>query len=172
MVRRRFLFAPPPAMSSKLDLMYFVSVILLMLVFPLASVVIEAVRSGFPVVYLLLIGKWFVFWAVGMRLFIAGLRQAIQPSFTAVEIFDIHESKAFPIVRELGFANVSMGLVAVSSLWHPDWLVPAAIAGGLYYGLAGLGHVPQRQKNAKEFTAMITDLLAFVILLTFLLRRA
>ena len=30
-----------------------------------------------------LVGKWFVFWAVGARLFIAGIRQVIQPAFTA-----------------------------------------------------------------------------------------
>jgi hypothetical protein len=35
-----------------------------------------------------LVGKWFVFWAaVGVRLGLAGLRQILQPSFTA-EICD------------------------------------------------------------------------------------
>ncbi|MGD0362350.1 MAG: DUF6790 family protein [Bryobacteraceae bacterium] len=150
--------------------MYFVTVILLLLVLPLASVAIEALRLGPDFSYLLPIGKWFVFWAVGVRLAIAGVRQVFQPSFTAIEIFEIHEPKAFVIVRELGFANLSMGCLGLCSLWHKQWVVPAAIVGGLYYGLAGLGHIAQKRKNAKENTAMITDLLAFAVLLTFVLR--
>jgi hypothetical protein len=155
---------------SKLDLMYFVTVILLLVVFPLASVGIEAFRSESPVAYILLIGKWFVFWAAGVRLFVAGIRQVLQPSFTAVEIFSIHEPKALAIVRELGFANLSLGLLGFCSLWHKEWVVPAAIVGGLYYGLAGLGHVARGRKNANEYVAMTTDLLAFVVLLAFVLR--
>jgi hypothetical protein len=43
-----------------------------------------------------------------------------------------------------------MGLLGLGSLWHKESLIPAAIVGGLYYGLAGLGHVPRPHKNAKE----------------------
>jgi hypothetical protein len=28
----------------------------------------------------------------------------------------------------------------------------------LYYGLAGMGHIPQKSKNATEWTTMISDL--------------
>jgi hypothetical protein len=155
--------------SSKLNLTYVATVVLLLLVLPLGSVAIEAARSASGVAYITLVGKWFVFWAVGVRLFIAGVRQVLQPSFTAVEIFGIHEPKTLVIVRELGFANLSMGFLGLGSLWHQAWLVPAAIVGGLYYGFAGLGHVTQGRKNAKQYTAMITDLLAFAVLLTFVL---
>src|SRR5580700_11599687 len=92
--------------------MYFASVVLLLFVFPVASIAVEALwlRGGADMMFL--IGKSFVFWAVGVRLFLAGVRQVLQPSFTAVEIFEIHEPKALAIVRELGFANLSMGLLA------------------------------------------------------------
>jgi hypothetical protein len=129
----------------------------------------EAARSSSGVAYITLLGKWFAFWAVGVRLFIAGGRQVLQPSFTTVEIFGIHEPKTLAIVRELGFANLSMGFLGLCSLWHQAWLVPAAIVGGFYYGFAGLGHVTQSRKNAKLYTAMITDLLAFAVLMTFVL---
>jgi hypothetical protein len=33
-----------------------------------------------------IIAKWYVFWAVGVRLGVAGLRQMIQPRYTAVTI--------------------------------------------------------------------------------------
>lgn len=152
--------------------MYFASVLLLLLVFPLVSISAEAIRYGHSIMDMGLVGQWFVFWAVGARLFIAGARQVLQPSFTAVEIFEIHEPKALAIVRELGFANLSMGLLGLSSLWHKQWLIPAAIVGGLYYGLAGLGHIPQPHKNAKEYTAMISDGFAFLVLLAFVLSVA
>jgi hypothetical protein len=92
--------------------MYFASVLLLLLIFPLASIAAEVVRFGHNIGDMGLIGKSFVFWAVGVRPFLAGVRQVLQPSFTAVEIFEIHEPKALAIVRELGFANLSMGLLA------------------------------------------------------------
>lgn len=152
--------------------MYFVMVILLLFVFPLASVAIEALRFGPGAEYMPLVGKWFTFWAVGVRLFVAGGRQVLQPSFTAVEIFDIREPKAFVIVRELGFANLSMGFLGLYSLWRREFILPAAIVGGLYYALAGLGHVFEKSKNAKEQTAMITDFFAFVVLAAFILHGA
>ena len=152
--------------------MYFASVLLLLLIFPLASIFAEFLRFGHSIADLSLIGKWFIFWAVGVRLFLAGVRQVLQPSFTAIQIFEIHEPKALAIVRELGFANLSMGLLGLCSLGQKGWLIPAAIVGGLYYGLAGLGHVPQPQKNAKEYTAMISDGFAFLLLLAFVLSVA
>jgi hypothetical protein len=152
--------------------MYFASVLLLLLIFPLVSIAIEAIRFGHSITDMSLIGAWFVFWAVGIRLFVAGLRQVFQPSFTAVEIFEIHEPKAFAIVRELGFANLSIGLLGIGSRWHKGSLIPAAFVGGLYYGLAGLGHVPRPHKNAKEYTAMISDGFAFLVLLSFVLSVA
>ena len=147
--------------------MYFAIVLLLLLILPAASILIEAAHSHATLLFL--IGRWFVFWAVGIRLFIAGIRQVIQPKFTAEEIFAIHEPAAFPIVREVGFANLSMGLLGTCTLFHTAWIVPAAIVGGLYYGLAGAGHIFQKNKNAKEYTAMISDEFVFIILLIFIL---
>ena len=55
--------------------MYLVSVILLLLVFPAGSVAVEDLAHGGNADLLHLVGKWFVFWGAGVRLFIAGLRQ-------------------------------------------------------------------------------------------------
>ena len=152
--------------------MNFVVVILLLVILPVASVAIETTLSNHGVSLIFLTGKWFVFWAAGVRLFIAGVRQVIQPKFTAEEIFEIHDRASFAIVRELGFANLSMGLLGICSIFRPGWMVPAALAGGLYYGLAGLGHVFHKNKNAKEYVAMISDGFVFLVLLIFLLSVA
>jgi hypothetical protein len=147
--------------------MYFINVVLLLLVFPAGSVVAESVFSGHSPSIISLIGKWFVFWAAGVRLFIAGVRQVIQPQFTAEEIFDIHDRGSFVIVRELGFANLSMGFLGIASILRPSWVIPAALAGGLYYGLAGLGHVFQKGRNAKENMAMVSDIFISLVLIAF-----
>src|SRR5262245_35003622 len=61
--------------------MYLISVILLMFVLPAASVAVDALvaQAGVESLSIILIGKWYVFWAAGARLFIAGWRQIIQP---------------------------------------------------------------------------------------------
>jgi hypothetical protein len=151
--------------------MYFVVVTLLLLILPVVSAMTEAFRSPQTVDLVILAGRWFVFWAVGIRLFIAGARQVIQPRFTAEEIFGIHDPGSHAIVREVGFANLSMGTLGVCTIFRSDWIVPAALAGGLYYGFAGLGHVFKKSKNAKEYMAMISDGFAFFVLAAFLAKR-
>ncbi len=148
--------------------MYFVMVSLLLVVLPAGSVAVELLRHSTDHLSILsMAGRSWTFWAVGIRLFIAGGRQVIQPRFTAAEIFGSHEPAALPIVREVGFANLAIGTLGFLSQFRPDWLLPAAIAGGLYYGLAGAGHLPHKNKNAKQLTAMISDLGVCLILAVF-----
>jgi hypothetical protein len=151
--------------------MYFASVVLLLFAFPVASIAVEALwlHGGTDLTFL--IGKWFVFWAVGVRLFLAGVRQVIQPQFTAESIFDIKDPAAHAIVREIGFGNLAMGALGLASLAQTAWLVPASIVGGLCYGLAGAGHVFRGSKNFNEQTALVTDLLMFVVLGVFVVSR-
>jgi hypothetical protein len=58
-----------------------------------------------------------------------------------------------------------MGTLGIWSLYRPGWIVPAALVGGLYYGLAGLLHAFRKGKNAMEETVMISDAFAFLVLL-------
>jgi hypothetical protein len=147
--------------------MYFIFVALFLFILPAACVLLEALLS-YGADITALVGKWFVFWGVGVRLFIAGIRQVAQPQFTAESIFQIKDRGALAIVRELGFANLSMGALGLLTLAKPNFLVAAAIVGGLYYGLAGAGHVFGRDKNALEWTALVSDLFMFVLLAAFL----
>ena len=134
------------------------------------SIFIEA--AGFPsgAAITFLIGRWFVFWAVGVRLFVAGLRQTGQPQFTAREIFGIGDPASVPIVREVGFLNLAMGFLSICSALRAAWVMPGAVVGGLYYGLAGLGHVFKKDKNPKEPLAPISNLGVFALLAWFTLR--
>ncbi|MGA3140186.1 MAG: DUF6790 family protein [Xanthobacteraceae bacterium] len=148
--------------------MYFIFVALFLFVLPAISVLVEAVLRSGSADLMLLVGKWFVFWGVGVRLFIAGLRQVAQPRFTAESIFQVKDRGALSIVREVGFANLAMGALGLLTLAEPNFLVSAAIVGGLYYGLAGAGHAVRGNKNASEWTALVSDLFMFFLLAAFL----
>ena len=145
--------------------MYILSVILLMFILPMISILVEIFffKTASGIVFL--IGKWFVFWAVGIRLFTAGLRQAITPRFTAEEIFGIKSSEALIIVQELGFANLSIGTLGITTIFNGAWVMPAAIAGGLFYGFASIRHLIKKEKNYLENVATISDVFIFIVML-------
>jgi hypothetical protein len=143
--------------------MYLAVVLGFMLVLPVASIAVEAlVHSGADLWVLVL--KWFVFWGVGARLVIAGIRQIANPVFTAKDIFEIDDVRAGKIVQELGFWNLSGGLIALMSLAYPGWALPAGVAGGLFFGLAGWQHWRNGHRTTNENIAMVSDLWLFAVL--------
>ena len=149
--------------------MYYVIVFLLMFALPALSIAVEASMSGAAPV-LVLLGKWFVFWAVGVRLFLAGVRQVVQPRYTARVILGLKSDEVLLVVRELGFANLAVGLLGLASLAIPAWQLAAALAGGSFYGLAGVNHALQPHRNRLEDVAMVSDLLAAAVLLGLCIR--
>lgn len=161
--------------------MYFVIVIATTIVLPIGSAVIDFMlwNSGtkawdawttiplgqIPIISFL--GKWYVFWAGGVRLMLAGLRQTFAPGFTLKQIFEIDHKPSEHIVQELGFANLSMGLLCIVTLPLPFLSPAGAIAAGLFYGLAGLQHIRKPGRNTQRTLAMVTDLLVFAVLATY-----
>lgn len=156
---------PMMAANRKGRAMYIASVLLLTLILPLGSVAVDREVLGNALPLMLLVGKWFVFWAGGVRLAVAGLRQSLEPRFTAEAIFGIAGDEPLPIVRELGMANIAMGVVGILAVPMPAFVLPAAIASGLYYLLAGIGHIRHGGRNAPRTVAMVTDLIAAAALL-------
>jgi len=144
--------------------MYLAAVVLLMLVLPVGSILVERGFYHSAVPLMQLVGKWFVFWSAGARLFFAGLRQFFQPRFTSNEIFRIESDDALPLVRELGVANFATGVVGLLSLRKPSFVLPVAIAAGIFYGVAGVRHVARPGKSHKEKIAMVTDLFVSMVL--------
>jgi hypothetical protein len=137
-----------------------------MFLLPIGSMAVEHAYS--PDASLMwLAGKWFVFWAVGVRLVLAGARQVLQPAFTAQEIFHIESSQALPLMRELGIANFATGVVGLMSLYAPTFILPVAISAGIFYGVAGVRHVAERGRSRNESVAMASDLFIFVVLAAF-----
>lgn len=150
--------------------MYKLLIILLMVVLPIAGVVFDLLRTGGTIDLWSSVGNWFVFWAVGVRLFTAGISQIIRPQFTSQSILGTKNSGAEQIVQELGFANVAIGTVGlVATLWLPDWTVPAALAGCIFLGLAGFRHIAKKNKNSKEAIDTYTDIFGSLVLAAFLI---
>ena len=137
-----------------------------MLLLPGASVLAEhAAHPAADVV--VLTGRWFVFWGVGVRLGLAGLRQLLQPAFTAREIFHMATDEALPVIRELGVANLTTALVALLSIVAPGFVLPVAIAAGVFYGVAGVRHVAEKHRSLNENVAMASDLWLSAVLAFF-----
>jgi hypothetical protein len=145
--------------------MYSVSVLLFTLVLPTGSVYVDRGLIGDGLPLMLLIGKWFAFWAGGVRLFIAGVRQIVQPRFTSQGIFGIASDDPLPFVRELGMANVAMSTLCLASVAVPTFLLPAALVSGLYYAFAGIFHVVRARHGWHETVAMVSDFYLAVALL-------
>jgi hypothetical protein len=151
--------------------MYLAVIALTMLVLPIASMVIEgALNPAESLVFLT--GRWFVFWGVGVRLGLAGLRQFFQPGFTTKEIFHISGDEALPLVRELGVANFATATVGLLSLMFPTFILPVAISACIFYGVAGVRHVAERDRSRNETIAMVSDIFLALVLAIYLIARA
>ncbi len=107
-----------------------------------------------------------MFWAVGVRLLLAGLRQVVQPQYTAKTILGIEEWRIFAI-REIGFANAAIGAVGIMSILIPGWAAAGGFAGGILYGSAAVNHRLQVRRNGLQNLAMASDLFAAAVLLTY-----
>lgn len=152
---------------------YFIIVLAQTVALPIISGIIElATVGGDPV---LVFGKWWVFWGVGTRLLLAGIVQSSGKGQTAAILGSSAPSvQETQLTRELGTANIGMGLAGLLAL-VPGWAVPAGLAGGVFLLLAGLMHVLKKDKNAKESLATWTDLIvgvAVVVLAIYTLVRA
>jgi hypothetical protein len=145
---------------------YFISVSIMTFVIPIVGFFAEHISLDVPLTFDLF-GKWFIFSAVGLRLLVAGLQQSIKPQFTAKEIFHIESSESFPIVRELGFANICFGLVGIISLFKPEWQIVSAFASGIYYAFAGLMHIIKKPVGPNETFALWTDIIIFSVLVAY-----
>jgi hypothetical protein len=148
--------------------MYLAVVVLLMCVLPVGSIVVEALIQNRLDNWILLIGRWFAFWTVGIRLLVVGARQATHPEFTAIRIFGIKSKEPLPIIQELGFANIAMGVLGTFSILNIHWIVPSALVGTIFYGFTGINRLKRKGMSTNENIAKISDMFAFVVLLAYI----
>ena len=141
--------------------MYIILVLLQTLILPLLAGSIQLVNAGGRP--LVVFGIWWAFWGVGSRLLVAGISQLVNPGRTAKGILGSNDPGAEMVVHELGYANLSMGLIGMATAFVPGWGILGSLAGAIFLGLAGLRHVAKHGKNRNENVATWTDLLVFVM---------
>jgi hypothetical protein len=156
--------------TGDLNKQYIIAVSALTFLAPAIASAIEVLINKDEVFSFFITGKWFIFSAVGLRLFLAGIKQATNPAFTAKEIFHLNSPDSFPILRELGFANLCFGLIGIISLFLPHWRIVSAFGSGLYYGIAGFQHLLKKSVGANEKFALVTDILIFIFLLIYFVK--
>ena len=145
---------------------YFIYVLAVMFLIPSICVVVDFFIIKKENQFINALGKWFIFWMIGIRLLTAGLKQVFDPAFTA-SMLNL-DSTGFVIIQELGFANVLFGLLAIISLFVTKFRLSATI-GGFYLGMAGILHVTRigEEVSFKETVAMVSDLFALMIVLIY-----
>lgn len=151
-------FLTLPFLCFSMSRPYLISILLTALVIPIGGASVEHLIYAAPW-SALLFSKWFIFSAGGLRLLIAGIKQVMDPTFTAQRIFHIQGTESLPVVRELGFANCCMGSLGVLSLVAPQWRMAAAFTSGLYFTFAALGHIKKRPVGPNERLALWSDVL-------------
>jgi hypothetical protein len=145
---------------------YLLMNLLLFLFLPLLSMISELYFEHRYFTWAL-IGKWIIFWAVGIRLFTAGISQSSNPAFTA-RIFNMSTVESYVVIRELGFSNIALGVIGILSAINDCWRSIAAISGCLFFGLAGIQHLLKKPDTGNEVIAMTGDLFVFTVLILYL----
>ncbi len=147
---------------------YLIMNMLFLFILPIICIVVEILIEKESPDWML-IGKWFIFWAVGIRLFTAGIRQSSNPEFTATSILHMKTAESFVIIRELGFANIALGVMGILSVINNNWRILAAVIGGIFFGLAGIQHLFKKPDSRNEFIAMCYDMAVFLVIVFYLL---
>ncbi len=142
-------------------------VALTMFVLPLGSIGVEFAAQRSELLWL--VGKWFVFWGVGVRLLVAGARQYLQPAFTSRDLLGIDSPEVYLVARELGGANIAWGVLGMASLAAPSFVLPCAIGGSIFYLVAGIEHIKSKPRGRNENIAMTSDIFIAVVLAAFTL---
>lgn len=110
---------------------------------------------------------WFVFSAIGLRLFLAGCKQMLDPEFTLKKIFHINNPESAHLVQELGANNVCIGIIGLLSPLVPSFANGALALGFLYFMWAGFLHITKKPKTLNQQVALLSDF--FIALVSALL---
>lgn len=143
---------------------YTLTIITIALVFPLALTITEILLTLHPA-YLIIIEKWFIFSAIGLRLSLAGISQLLRPEYTLKNIFNIDHPKSVVLVRELGIHNLLLGIPGLLIPLFPSLTIIVACLGGAFFLFAGILHIIKKPATQHEYIAMISDI--FIAMITY-----
>lgn len=149
---------------------YLITVLATTLILPLTFAA-GASRYTPSAPYLDRLETWFLVYAVGLRLLVAGLRQLIDPMFTLQKIFLIDDARSAKIVQELGIHNIALGSAALACVISQSSTLTIELMAGLFFGLAGILHLSRPNRSFNQTVAMISDIVIALTLLFFAIRH-
>jgi len=139
----------------------------IMIILPLVCITIEYYRNR-DVQLWMVAAKWILFWSVGIRSLSAGIVQLVYPEYTAKLIFNLSGTDFYIFIRELGVANIAIGLSAIISFRIVNWRVPVAFISFIFNLFLSANHVLHFQAGFNEAVSLAGDLLVVVALGYFL----
>lgn len=154
--------------APRINKRYIVDVYLFTVLLPFIAICVEAIRSDGRILATV-IEKWFLFFAIGMRFLLGGIRRTARIKFRTGKIFHIEKRKCCPVLRELGITNFSFGTVAVISFFIPSWRNITAFGSCLYYGAAAFSELLIKQAGMNHVFMLFSNVCIFLILLLLLL---
>jgi hypothetical protein len=120
---------------------------------PFAAVVIEAI-GNMGRISTVVIAKWFLFFAIGIRFLLVGIKQMTMTKSRTGEIF------------------LSFGAIGFISLLVPSWRIVSAFSSSLYYGTAACAHFFKKPSSSDEMFIMLSNGCIFLVLVLLLIGMA
>lgn len=148
---------------------HFIQAVTIMIIMPIVCSLIDIQRKEGSKKWII-ITKWFLFWSIGIRSFTAGTVQLIYPKYTAEIIFDLVGNHCYIFIRELGVANIAIGLSAIISFKYADWRIPIAFISLIFYLFLSLNHIVNFQAGFNEIVSLAGDMLVVLVLCVFLVK--
>ncbi|HTE28416.1 hypothetical protein [Flavitalea sp.] len=111
-----------------------------------------------------LIGKWFAFWAIGIRLLVAGFMQLTRKSNSRNHLSAREDSGM--VKKATGVANLVLSALGFLCVASSEGSLLAAITVGVYLGLAGLQHDFKKPATASGWISLIYDFIVFSVIAT------
>jgi hypothetical protein len=142
-----------------------VSVFLNILILPVLSIIINLIinyRKNISGNVYEIAGKWFIFWSLGIRLVIAGLMQLFNPAYTN-SLLQLGLSD-FIVIRELGLANFSIGLLCTISFIKKSLRGYVCLYMFIFFTGASILHILRIDSiNFDEFITLVTNIILVII---------
>ena len=142
-------------------------VLMIMIIFPIAFALIEFSRrkNGF---YKLIL-KWVTFWTIGVRALTSGFMQFANPQYT-MKLLNLGTESAI-IIRELGFLQFAIGLIAILSIRKKAYIEPIFICYGIFMLGASYLHISRISYiDFGELVSLIGDLLVVAIIMIYFIK--
>ncbi len=113
----------------------------------------------------LLLGRWFVFWTIGVRLMVAGLTEVMSSRRQGNIIF-LQGSESGEYRKIIGYLKILLAALGFLCMIKAQSSLIAALTAGIYLGLTGFRHDFKKPCTAIEWLYLGYDIIVFFVIIT------